>query len=97
MKKSDVMVADITIYAMKQIRMAKYDRKLTGETDYWNGEILALKYLLLYLDKLNGKKKENDIDLPHLIELFNRVDPKRKETFEALWENLWEYDLDEEF
>lgn len=94
MKKSDVMVADIIIYALNQIQMARTDQELTGEIEYWNGEIMAMKYLLLYIDKLVGEKKENDVKLPDLKELFNRVNEKRRERFELLSEKVWEEDLE---
>ncbi|WP_033543164.1 hypothetical protein [Planococcus sp. CAU13] len=94
MKKSDAIVADITIYAMKQIQMAKYDLQLTGEEDYWNGEIKAMKYLLLHMDKLVGRKANNDLNMPDLIAVFDRVDEKRKEKFNFFWERIWDNDID---
>ncbi|WP_108669151.1 hypothetical protein [Peribacillus acanthi] len=96
MKKSDVLVADIVIYAMKQIQMAKLDKKLTGDIEYWNGEIMSMKYLLLYIDKLLGKRKTNETTLPELSILFQRVDSNRKERFDYFSSKIWEDELDEE-
>jgi hypothetical protein len=90
MKKSDVLAADIIIYALKQIQMAKFDMQLSGEFEYWNGEIMSMKYLLLYIDRRLGKKKKNDLKLPDIYMVFDRVDEKRKEQFEILWEMFWE-------
>ena len=95
MKKSDVIVADITLYAMKQIQMAKFDRKVSGDIEYWNGEIMSMKYLLLYIDRLMGKKNKNDTDFPDLKDVFNRIDDKRKENFDVLWSRIWEDDIEE--
>jgi hypothetical protein len=36
------MVADVAIYAMRQIQMDKFDRNLKRETDYWNGKSFAM-------------------------------------------------------
>lgn len=96
MKKSDTVIADIALYAMKQIQMAKHDRELMGNEDYWTGEIMSMKNLLLYMDKLAGNKKKVDRTLPDLIEVFNRVDAKRKENFDFFWERIWEDAEDEE-
>ena len=90
MKKSDVLAADIILYALRQIQMAKYDRQLSGELEYWNGEIMSMKYLLLYIDKRLGKKKKNDLKLQDIYKVFDRVDEKRKEQFEILWSAFWE-------
>jgi len=92
MKKSDVMIADIALYAMKNIQMAKVDRELTGEYDYWSGEIMAMQHLLLYCDRLLGKSRKNDIKFPYLISLFvfERVGEKRKEHFDFFWTKIWE-------
>jgi hypothetical protein len=95
MKKSDVIVADIIIYAMRQIQMAKVDRKVTGDYEYWSGEIQSMKYLLLYIDRLLGKKKNNERELPDLIGLLDRVDTKRKESFEFFMERIWEEDIED--
>ena len=95
MKKSDVLAADIIIYALKQIQSAEYDKELTGETDYWNGEIMPMKFLLLHIDRLLGKKKENDIKLSTIPTVFERVDKKRKERFDVLWREFWEEDLED--
>ncbi|WP_084242799.1 hypothetical protein [Planomicrobium okeanokoites] len=92
MKKSDALTADIALYAMKQIQMAKHDLELTGEEDYWNGEIKAMKHLLLHMDKLVGKKKKYDRNFPDLIAVFDRVDIQRKAKFEFFWERVWDVD-----
>lgn len=75
--------------------MAKVDRKLTREYSYWSGEIMAMKYLLLNIDRLLGKRKTNDRDLSDLLELFERVGDKRKENFDFFWSEIWKEELDE--
>jgi hypothetical protein len=94
MKKSDEVdvVADLVIYAMEQIQMAKLERKMTGEIKYWNGEIMSMKYLLLYIDKRLGKKEKSDKNLPDLKSVFDLVDDKRKEKFNSLSNIIWEDD-----
>jgi hypothetical protein len=72
--------------------LAKRDMELSGDVDYWNGEIMSMKYLLLYIDKLLGKKNENNIQLPDLYEVFDRVDHKRKEKFNLLWSSFLKED-----
>jgi hypothetical protein len=94
-KKSDIIAADISLYAMKQIQMAKFDREATGETDYWDGEIMSMRYLLLHIDKLIGKKETNDRDLPDLKLLFDRVGHKRKDSFIFFWSRIWEDELED--
>lgn len=95
MKKSDVIVADIVIYAMKQIQMAKYDRQVTGDFEYWSGEIMSMQHLLLNIDRILGKKKNNNSKFPDLLGVFDRVDNKRKESFDVLWEKIWKEDIEE--
>lgn len=70
--------------------MAKVDKELTGEVDYWNGEMRALTYLLFYIDNLLGEKNENDCNLPEIKEVLNRVGKRRRKRFEELLEELWE-------
>lgn len=90
MDSKEAVIADLSIFAMKQIQMAKVDRELTGDHDYWTGEMQSMKYLLLHLDKLLGDKKRNDTDLPDLVKFFEEADAKRKAQFEFLWERIWE-------
>lgn len=93
MDKKDAIIADLSIYAMKQIQMAKADRELTGDYDYWTGEMQSMKYLLLHLDKLLGNKKRNDTDLPDLVKFFKTADEKRKVQFNFLRERIWEEEI----
>lgn len=90
MNKEETIIIDLTIFAMKQIQLAKADRELTGDHDYWTGEMQSMKYLLLHLDKLLGDKKRNDTELPDLVKLFEAADAKRKAQFDFLWARIWE-------
>lgn len=81
MDKKDAVIADLMIYAMKQIQMAKADRDLIGDYVYWTDEIQSMTYLLLHMDKLLGEKKRNDTGLPNPLKFFEKVDRKRKVDF----------------
>lgn len=95
MDRKEVIIADLSIFAMKQIQMAKADRKWTGDQDYWTGEMQSMKYLLLHLDKLLGGKKRNDTDLPDLVKFFEAADAKRKAEFTFLLERIGEEEIPE--
>lgn len=69
--------------------MGKVDRELTGEYAYWNGEIMAMKFLLLNIDRLLGNKKKSDRKFPHLIALFDHVGDRRKKDFNFFWSEIW--------
>ncbi|SDI64260.1 hypothetical protein SAMN04487975_1245 [Planococcus glaciei] len=96
MDSKDAIIADLAIYAMKQIQLAKADRVLTGNYDYWTGEMQSMKYLLLHMDKLLAGEKQADPELLNLVKFFEIADKKRKTDFKFLIERIWEEEIPEE-
>lgn len=90
MEKSDELIADIVLYGLTQIQKAKTDCNITGDDEYWNGEINSMKYLLIYIDKLLDQQRKMDSNLPNLSEFFERMDEPRKKNFTWLKEETWD-------
>lgn len=58
------LVTGIIYYSLKKIELAEEEINITGQKDFWNGNIQGYVNLLQHLDRVIGDKAQAEDGLP---------------------------------